>query len=164
MSLGSHEIEKSAKEPQCLWVVMKYTKSAKEPQCLQVVMKQTKSAQEPQCLWVVMQYRNLQRNHPVCVFSCNTEICKVTLSLSSPFTPFFISYLNLKPCYPQAIQKHKKAKSSVTKWKENTHTQTHTHTLYTHTKTKKKKNNKNKEAKVTLVKQLAKEYQSLVWT
>jgi hypothetical protein len=29
MSLGSHEIDKSAKEPQCLWVVM--TKSAKEP-------------------------------------------------------------------------------------------------------------------------------------
>jgi hypothetical protein len=37
MSLGSHEIDKSAKEPQCLWVVM--TKSAKEPQCLWVVMQ-----------------------------------------------------------------------------------------------------------------------------
>jgi hypothetical protein len=107
-----------------------------------------KSAKEPPCLCVLMHYRNLQSN-TVFEFS---------------FHPLFISSVNLKPCYPhkqakKTKTKNKKTKSSVTKWKEK-NTCTHTHK----TKKTKKENNKNKEAKVTLVEQLAKEYQSLVWT
>jgi hypothetical protein len=71
--------------------------------------------------------------------------------LSSPFTPFLfpISTSNLAT-HKQA----KKTKSSVTKWKEKTHAHTHTQPK----RQKKNNNNKNKEAKVTLVKQLAREY------
>jgi len=86
-----------------------------------------------------MQYRNLQSNN---VFEFS-------------FHPLFISYLNLKPCYPQASQKKQKVVSPNGR-KKHMHTHTHTHT-YTTKKTK-NNNNKNKEAKVTLVKQLAKEY------
>ncbi len=133
MSLGSHEIEKICKGTPVSLGCDEIDKICKGTPVSLGCHAIQKSAKEPPCLCVLMQYRSLQSN-TVFEFSFHPLEPQTLLSTSKPKKQKVVS--------PNGTKKHM-------------HTHTHTHKTK---KTQKKQNNKNKEAKVTLVKQLAKEY------